>query len=147
MAQLSPEYALIFLTIIVVVIIIIFGFMFVSWRRSKNLKFPPVLPSEGLKVWAAASATIAKGGVPVRITFFEDRIEYRLLLKHTLYYSKITSVDYERKLMSTARLIKFNDGLFGIMPGSQDAAREILSFFKRKNVRLTEAAASFLGSR
>ncbi len=137
--------------VIIIIFIVIYLLNSKGHKSSlKNFKVPDKIGKNGLLVpfFGVDIFPIDSEGIKyffIKVILFEDRIECKSLLENfSLPFSKIKQIDYEKFPLILGTIV-ISD-LIRISVGDDAATKEILLFFKRKDLPLSKKALEFLDS-
>jgi hypothetical protein len=149
----------------IVISIIAIG-IFVVWqiyqrkiqRINQMPNIPQVLPLQGFEVPALATFTGQKGSprqlsnshnnLNPSLTLFEDRLEFRVILKKAIHLVEIEKVDIW-ETFATRNLqvyVKGQNDLFSANLFNRKNLAQVLGYLKNRNVTLSNRAKEFLAA-
>ena len=147
MPQSTIEWILFETLLLVVVIILIL--VVLTFRKSSypKIKIPSSLPTKGFKFKIQQVATLlTHDGLFPTITLHNNKLEYRLLIGHTVEYKDIIEISSKKFVLYGHTLkLKIKGKSWGFYPrdlwlsmGREDNLKELEAFFKEKTLKKTK---------
>lgn len=124
----------------------------------QTFSVPQTLPEDGFKVPVEATflgfrnvplIAIAYNNTSSSLVLFEEFVEYKVCRTRRYHYSKIDCIGVFRTIGTENIEINFRNSLFSFSGNlfEKENLIELIQFFKRKGLNLTDGAAALLDKR